>query len=274
MKIIPNLIFLLGFLQQGFSQAVRSPISTAYTAVGALSNNNVDVFCVASNQAALTKLKHVSAGVYGEKKFLLNELGFYDAVVAIPTRSGNFEFDGRYFGFTDYNEAQLGLAYARNIGNKIDIGVQFNYYSVRITGYGNAASINFELATILHLTDNFNAGLHIYNPIGSKLGKNGEEKLASIYSFAMGFEPSQNFFFSLELAKKENNPPSVNAGLQYKFLPQLFARGGICTSTSSMFLGIGFQWKSMRLDVTASYHPELGISPGTMLLYNFSKETN
>lgn len=267
-------IFLLCSNSNIPAQTVRSPISAAYAEVGALSNNNVDVFCVAANQAALTRLKQSSAGVYSEKRFMLNELGLYDAAVAIPTRSGNFGFDGRYFGVTDYNETQLGLAYARSLGSKIDLGVQFNYYAVRIAGYGNASSLNFELGTIFHLTDQLNAGLHVYNPLSSKLDKSGEEKLASIYSFGIGFEPSQIFFVSLELTKEENKPPNVIAGLQYKFLQQLLARGGISTATSSMYFGIGFQWKSMRLDATASYHPQLGISPGMMLLYAFANKTN
>ena len=252
------------------AQTIRSPISAAYAGVGALSNNHVDVFCVASNQAALTKVNHACAGVFSEKRFMLKELGFYDATVAIPTHSGNFGFDGRYLGFSDYNETQLGLAYARNVGSKIDLGVQFNYYAVRIAGYGNASSINFELGTILHLTDNLNVGVHVYNPLGSTLGRNGEEKLASLYSLGIGFEGSRNFFFSIELAKEEDKPPNVNAALQYKFLPQLLARGGISTSTSSMYLGIGFEWKSMRLDATASYHPQLGITPGLLLLVPLS----
>jgi len=265
-------ILFLCFDSHSFAQTVRSPISAGYAGVGALSNTNVDVFCVASNQAALTKLNQGCAGVYSEKRFMLKELGFYDAAIAIPTRSGNFGFDGRYFGVTDYNETQLGLAYARTLGSKIDLGVQFNYYAVRIAGYGNASSVNFEIGAILHLTDNFNAGLHVYNPLGSTLGKNGEEKLASLYSLGIGFEPSKSFFFSLELAKEEDKPPNVIAGLQYKFLPQLLARGGISTATSSIYFGIGFQWKSMRLDATATYHPQLGISPGMMLLYNLAKK--
>ena len=267
-------ILLLCFDCNILAQTVRSPISAAYAGVGALSNNNVDVFCIAANQAALAKLNHACAGVYSEKKFMLKELGAYNAAAAITTGSGNFGLDGRYFGSADYSETQLGLAYARSLGSKIDLGLQFNYYALRIAGYGNAFSVNFELGAIFHLTDNFNAGLHVYNPLGSKLGKNGEEKLASIYSFGIGFEPSPSFFFSLELTKEENKPPNVTAGLQYKLLPQLLVRGGISAATSSMYFGIGFQWKSIRLDATASYHPQFGVSPGIMLQYAFANKTN
>jgi len=266
------IFFMLVFVDAAApAQTVRSPLSPAYT-VGALSNNCVDVFCFAANQAALARLDHASVGVYSEKRFMLKELGFYDAAVVIPTHSGNFGFDGRYFGAADYNETQIGLAYARHVGNKIDLGVQFNYYAVRIAGYGNASSVNFDLGTILRVTDNINVGLHVYNPLNSTLGKNKEEKLASIYSFGIGFEPSQSFFFNIQFEKEEDKPPNVIAGLQYKFLQQLLARGCISTSTSSICFGLGFEWNSMRIDASVTYHPQLGVSPGTMLVYNFIKE--
>lgn len=268
-RIVSLLLFCLPIIV--FSQAVRSPISANYTGLGSYSNNHVDVFSFQDNQACLAKIRNAMAGIYGEKRFLLNELGLYDVALAIPTSSGNFGLDARYFGFSDYNESQLGLAYARSLGKKIDIGVQFNYYDVRIAGYGSAPTINFELGTIFHLTDNLNAGLHVYNPVAGKLGKDGEEKLASIYSVGLGYEASGKFFISLEIQKEENKPVDVKAGLQYKFLPQLMARCGISSNSSVMFLGIGFEWKLMRLDATAGYHPQLGITPGMLLIFNLSK---
>jgi hypothetical protein len=251
---------------KGLSQTVRSPISTGYLGLGAYSNNHIDVFSFHANQAALAKINNIAAGVYGEKRFLLKELSLYNAALTVPTHSGNFGLDARYYGFADYNETQLGLAYARSLGNKIDVGVQFNYYSVRVAGYGNASTINFEIGTILHLTDKLNAGLHAYNPVGGKLGKVEEEKLASLYSAGLGYEASEKFFISAEIEKQEDQPVNVNAGLQYKFLPQLLARAGVSTATSSMYVGIGFGWKSLRVDATASYHPQLGITPGILLI--------
>jgi hypothetical protein len=65
---------------------------------------------------------------------------------------------------------------------------------------------------------------------------------------------------------------NVNAGMQYKFLSQLLARVGISTATSSAWAGIGLTWKSFRLDVTTSYHSQLGITPGVLLVFNFNKK--
>src|SRR4030095_764630 len=173
-----------------------------------------------------------------ERRFLLEELSRYIAVIAVPTHSGNFGLDGRYYGFAEYNETQLGLAYGRGLGGKIDIGVQFNYYAVRLAGYGTASTFNFEIGAIVHLTEKLNAGVHVYNPVGGTLGRAEEEKLASIYSAGFGFEGSEKFFVSAEIEKEEGQPVNVNAGLQYKFMEQLMARVGLSSATSSMYFGV------------------------------------
>jgi len=255
-------------------QAIRHAQSAAYLGPGDYSNTHVDVFSFEANQAALVKVKTTSAGIYGEKRFLLTELGLYEAAVAVPTPSGNFGFDARYFGFSDYNESQLGLAYARSLGTRVNLGAQFNYYHVHLSGYGNDAVVNFEVGTILKLTDKLNAGIHVYNPVGGRLGKESHEKLGSAYSAGMGYEASPKFFLSLDIEKNENEPVDVNAGMQYKIISQLLARMGFSAATSSVYFGIGFIWKSFRLDATASYHPQLGITPGLLLIYNAIKEEN
>ena len=255
-------------------QTVRRPVAAVYTGLGAYSNGHIDVFSFSNNQASLAQIKNASAGVYGERRFMLNELSLYQFAIAVPTNSGNFGVKAGYFGFSDYNESQMGLAYARKLGSKVDIGVQFNYNGIQASGYGNSSAINFEIGTIFHLTDKLHAGVHAYNPVGGKYGKNSDEKLASIYTVGLGYEASDKFFISAEIEKEENLPVNINGGMQYKFLPQFMARAGIATNTSNVYAGIGLYLKTLRLDVVASYHPQLGVTPGIMLIYNFSKKDN
>ena len=277
MRKIATITLFATFLfsnNKGSSQTVRTPISAGYLGLGAYSNTHIDVFSFHANQAALAKATNISIGFYGEKRFFLNELSLYNGVAVLPSNSGNFGLDARYYGFADYNETQLGLAYARGLGSKLDVGVQFNYYSVRVAGYGSVSTINFEAGAILHLTDQLNAGVHVYNPVGGTLGKNAEEeKLASLYSVGLGYQPSDKVFVSAEVEKQEDQPVNVKAGIQYKFLRQLTARGGVETATSSMYFGIGFGWKLIRIHAVASYHPQLGITPGLVLIFDVKKDS-
>ena len=126
--IKPFLILLFLFIHLTINgQTVRRPVAAVYTGLGAYSNNHIDVFSFSNNQASLAQMKNASAGVYGERRFMLNELSLYQFAIAVPTNAGNFGVNTGYFGFSDYNESQMGLAYARKLGNKVDIGVQFNY---------------------------------------------------------------------------------------------------------------------------------------------------
>lgn len=256
------------------AQVLRRPLAATYTGMGAYSINHVDVFSFTANQASLAQLKNSAAGVYGERRFLLSELNNYTATIGLTTNSGNFGVKANYSGFSDYNETQLGLAYGRKMGNKVDIGAQINYQSIRINSYGNASAVSFELGTILHLTDKLHAGLHATNPVGGKFGKDQQEKLSSVYSFGIGYEASDKFLVSAEIQKEEDQPVNVNAGVQYKFIPQLLVRAGMSSATSAAWLGLGLTIKSFRLDVTTSYHPQLGITPGVLMLFNFNRKQN
>jgi hypothetical protein len=249
------------------TQTFKTPVSNVYTKTNSYSTIQNDAFSFTGNQAALAGTKNISVGIFGERRFMLEELSCYQMAFSLPTSSGNFGLQANYFGSSNYNETALGLAYARSLG-KIDVGVQFNYFGAKAVAYGNANAINFEAGAILHVSDQLQTGVHVYNPTRVSLGKNSEEKLPFIYSFGIGYDVSEKFFIGSEIEKEEDQPVNVNAGLQYSFAERLFARGGISSASSSFYLGTGFLLNGFRIDVTASVHPSLGVTPGLLLIYN------
>lgn len=269
------LILLTGFIYFiSNGQTVRRPVASLYTGLGSYSIYQADVFSFTNNQASLAQMKSAAAGVYAERRFLLEELGLYQLAVAVPTSSGIFGLQAGYYGSSDYNETQIGLAYGRKLGDKADIGVQFNYNGILISGYGSSSALTFEIGTVFHLTEKINAGIHAYNPVGGEFGKDQQEKLPSVYTVGLGYDASEKFLVSAEIKKEENQPVNVHAGLQYRFIPELMVRGGIETNTSAVYFGAGLFFKSFRLDVSTSIHPQLGITPGLMLIYDFKKKEN
>jgi hypothetical protein len=262
---------LLCVTLQSSAQTLRQPISAVYLGLGACSTEHTNVFSFVNNQAALAQMKNTSAGVYGERRFSLNETSMYTAALAIPSQLGNFGLSIKRFGFKNFNENQLGLAYGRSLGKALDIGVQFNYYSYQVPTYNSDNTVNFEIGAIVHLTDKLNAGVHVYSPVGGKFSKT-DEKLTSAYSFGLGYDASDRFFVSAELAKEEDYPVNLNAGIQYRFAKQFFARAGIASVTSSSYAGVGLAWGIFRLDITGSYHPQLGLSPGLLLIMDVGKK--
>ena len=138
-----------------------------------------------------------------------------------------------------------------------------------VISYESDNTVSIEIGALVHLTDKLNAGLHVYNPVGGKFSKT-DEKLTSAYKFGLGYDVSEKFFVSAELVKEEDFPVNMNAGFQYQFAKQFFARGGISSANSIGYAGLGLAWNNLRLDISGSYHPQLGMSPGLLLIYNFS----
>ncbi|MBV4358171.1 PorV/PorQ family protein [Pinibacter aurantiacus] len=271
MKVIFLQILTSCFVSFSFAQIVRSPLSNHYTGTVTYSKKFADAFSFSGNQAALGNLKNTTAGLYGEKRFGLKALGSYHEVISFPLKNAGVGMNMHYAGDEDFNETQAGLAYGILLAKNISIGTQVNFNHVRITGYGAASTVNFEVGTLFFLSSKVTMGLHIYNPVGGKFGKNNAEKFASIYKAGVGYDASENFFVSAEIAKEEDLPLNVNAAMQYNFNKHFLVRGGVSSAIANYFLGVGISWSDMRLDVSSSYHQQLGFSPSLMMVFNFSE---
>lgn len=256
------------------AQTVRQPLISSYPGLGAYSKHAGDQFSFIINPAALSNLQQSGAGIYSERRFLLNALSQYTAVAAFQTNSGTFGLQADYFGYSNYNETQLGLGYARSLGSKIDVGVKFNYYNLRIPAYVSTSTFHFEAGVLMHLSEKLHAGFSVFNPVGGVLNKAANEKIASVYRGGIGYEASDKFFISAELIKEENKNVGVNAAFQYTLVKQLLIRAGINTVNTQPFVGVGLKFGQFRVDVATAYHPQLGISPALMLLFDFKEKEN
>jgi hypothetical protein len=243
-------------------QVLRKPVAASYTGMGAYSFSHADAFSFVSNQASLAQVKHTTAGVYAEKKYFLNALNDLYAAAAIITSAGNFGINMRYYGSGAYRETKGSLAYARKLDEQLDIGIQFNYDAVSITGYNNASAIGAECGFIFHITKQLHTGIHARLP-------QPRLHMPLMITAGIGYEASPLLFIGGEITKEENQPVSVNIGLQYKLIEQVTIKAGVSAATSSVWLGAGFIWKAFRLDIVTSYHPQLGITPGLLIAFHF-----
>lgn len=249
------------------AQTVRAPLSAVPLFPNAYSVKEADAFSFLSNPAALAHSHSLTAGIYGERRFLLQELAFYQAALCVPANSGQFGVTGSYFGHTAHHEGQAGLAYGRKLGGVVNVGAQFNYHTIKIGGYGSASAVYVAAGALLHLHDGLQVGVQISNPTAARLGKEGEDLLPVVATAGLGYEVSPQFFVAGEVQKIIHGELSVNTGMQYRFDKRLWARAGFRSATSAYYLGLGIALKTLKLDVTASVHPQLGVTPGLQLLF-------
>lgn len=257
-------------------QDVRSQqdISSAVPGLNAYDKLDPDVFSFIQNQSALANLKSIQAGIYSERIFLMPELANYLLAAAVPLQIGNIGFIVSKFGGGVYSQTTIGLACARRLSEKIDIGVQFNYRSLAISGYGNSSTPGVELASIFHVSEKFRVGLQLKNPVGGKFGVANSEKYPSVISMGMGYRPSTGLFMTSILIKPENQPLNLKAGLKYSFHSRMSLLAGINSSSGQYWFGTTFKLSQLSITLSSTFHSRLGTTPGLMLTYHTVEEQN
>lgn len=261
---LPLLVFSLGVVCSSYGQPLQLVPAAARTGVYGTVHTNA--LHIAANQAALGRFKNFAAAVYGEKRFLLQELSLFHLALAQPAGDGAFGAQLLYSGNADYNLSKLGVAYGRALGEKAEVGIQFNYLNQYIRGYDNASQVTVEGGVLFHVSETFHAGLHFCNPAGVLLDKT-IEKMPAIYTAGFTYQPSPQFGITAELVKTDKIPVAVQTGFEYCFAEKLWAKAGINSGTTAFFVATGFGLKHFNIEAVGSVHPHLGFSPGLMLLY-------
>lgn len=245
------------------AQVWRRPLAAGIGAA-AYSVKQVDALSVINNPAALAGPGKLSAAIYMERRFMVPELSAYTFAAVLPTSKGNLGLAGYHHGY-DYGETKIGLAYARNLGPAVKLGVQFSYYGSSVAGYAHTRTVGAELGVIWRLSKQLNVGIHIDQP--AVITGDGD-RLKDIYAFACGYDASDKFFTAIEFVKERDQPPAVNVSLQYHFIETCMVNAGISSLTSSVWMGARFYWKTFQVGVIAVYHNRLGATPGVLLGFN------
>jgi len=262
MKILLTFLALFAIIQAN-SQSAKHTIHTAFVKTGAYAKQP-DALSFTSNQASLVHAASFQAAVMGERRFMLEELGWYRAGFIIPTAGGGIGMQVNYCGNSNNITTSLGLAYGRKMGQQFAMGAQFGYRYQKIPAYNNSQEIAAEVGGLLNVSPAVNVSFHMHHPYNvSAIEKS--IKLPAIYTTGLGYNPSEQLLFIVELQKEQNRNINCIAGIEYRFAKLLLARLGLQSETSTYSFGTGIQLHQFRLDVMAALHPQLGFTPGLAL---------
>ncbi|HEU4472289.1 MAG TPA: hypothetical protein VFR58_14450 [Flavisolibacter sp.] len=242
------------------AQMVQSPL-VALPFLEAYSRNSPSTLAFCVNPAALAAGKGLSASIYGERRFMLPELGSYKAALALGVGQGRFGFTAGRAGDLRYRETAAGLAYARTLG-KTDLGLSFDYVHTGALGYEALPAVAAGLGAIFHIKETFRAGLQVAN-----LGPSPAVELPLTMAFGLGYDASERLFAGCEVRKARDSPVDIRLACRYRFHQQAGASLGISTATASFLFGTAVWLPLCRLDVMAALHPRLGISPALMISF-------
>ena len=225
-----------------------------------------DVQAAFSNQAGLAFIDNTSFTLFGESRFVLSEIKSVSAAAALPTQSGTFGLSLNYFGYESYNEQRIGLAYARQLLEKLSLGVQIDVINTTIPTYGNRALFSFEIGLHYEFLDGLTLGVHAFSPVRVEVVEN--ENLPTLLKLGLSYVPSDKVTFFLEAEKDIEYPMLVKIGLEYLLAESLFLRGGININPTLFGFGLGYLVNdNLSIDVGAGFHQTIGVSPAFSLNY-------
>jgi hypothetical protein len=256
-----HLLLLFSILFFHFSSyAGNEPqsIGARSNALGNASLTLSDAFSLFNNQAAMAFIKDITIGLYTERRFMLKELSFNAGGVILPTKSGVFGLSANYYGFDQYNEKKFGLAYGRRFTEKISGGIQIDYLGTSISEYGNASTFTFEAGLLVKITEQLTTAAHIFNPVRVNSGFT-DEKIPTTLKVGLSYEPGKKVLLAIEAKKNIDERVETDAGIEYRVIDALHLRAGVQTNPSAYSFGAGINVKQLKIDLTTSYHPVLGV---------------
>ena len=263
------IVFFFLIVLNVFAIHDNKPVGARSAAMGNASVALSDFWSAHNNQAGLAYYKNIAAGFYYEDNFLIKELGLKYAAVVLPTKSGVFGLTTSYFGYTQYNESKLGLAYSKSFGERFSAGIQLDYLSTRIAeNYGNKGAVTFELGIRAQLSKNLYLGAHVFNPVNIKIAEYNDERLPTIMRLGLSYNFSEKIIACVETEKDINYDPVLKAGMEYHIIKEIYIRAGISTNPTLNTFGFGVEFKKLKFDFASSIHQTLGYSPQLSLIYN------
>lgn len=273
MKLLPALagciifIFIIHFSE---AQEVFSPASRAQALAGA-SATLKDSWSVFGNQAGLAGIKRPMIGGTFQNRFLVKELSTSAGLFILPVQSSIFALSLYQFGKTGYRQEKLGIAYARSLNPRLNVGMQFNYYRYFMAEENKTVgTYGMELGFQYRIIKKTILGFHVLNPYKTSIkAKSGEYNYPVRYALGSWVQLSNSFGFTAELEKQSSYPLVVKTGFEYNIMERLMLRTGFSTHPSQLTAGIGFEVKHLTIDLAVAYNQYLGNSPSASFQYQF-----
>lgn len=225
---------------------------------------------VGHNQAGLSDIENVEAGIGYQNRFKLAETSTQMIASAFHTRTGNLAVSFNRFGYSNYSQNNVGLAYARNLGKYFSAGLQFDYlYYHQSEDYGNNGAFVMEIGLIAKPVEGLLIGAHVYNPGQARLSNNTDERVPTCMRFGIGYHFSELVLLAVESEKETDAHARFKCGLEYQPVKNLFLRTGFASEPDEFSVGVGYTFRNFTTDIAFSTHQYLPLSTQIALKYSF-----
>ena len=274
MKKLILLITLILSTSTIFAYDFIHPFGGRAAAMGGSSVASQGLWAMQNNPAGMANLEKISLGLYYENRWMLPETAYKCGAFALPTKFGTLGLSFNQFGSSKYSENKFGLAYAKDFGRYLQVGLQLDYLLVKIgNDYGSFRAFTFELGLQSHVTDKLTLGAYVFNPVSFRLEQTlNHEKLPIVMRFGLAYKFTKNFLGQCEIEKNtEREGGSLRGGLEYEAFKNFFIRAGVQTNPGILSFGLGYGIRFAQINVAAQLHNELGASIQVGMIFSIGK---
>ena len=250
------------------------PMGGRAAAMGGSSVASQGLWAMQNNPAGMANLEKISLGLYYENRWLMPETAYKCGTFALPTKFGCLGLSFNQFGSSKFNENKIGLAYAKDFGRYLQIGLQLDYLLLKIgNDYGSFSAVTFELGIQSQVTDKLTLGTYIFNPVNFSFKQTlNLEKIPIVMRFGLAYKFTKDFIGQCEIEKDtEREGVSLRGGLEYEAVKNLFIRAGVQTNPSILSFGLGYAISFAQVNVAAQLHNELGASVQIGMIFSIGK---
>lgn len=245
--------------------------SARFTALANAGTALEDVFSLrGSNQAGITSIKSLKLAFVFEEHFFSSDTRSFAAMLVLPTTIGNLGlYANRYSFERSFEEISAGLTYSRFLVPKLSWATTINYHSLSVSKHDSHNAISLDLGFQYHLTKEWLWGMHLVNPLGLIVNKESVYELPIKLRLGTSYVFSSQLLLAIESEYDWDQHSDFRLGLEYSVLSWLKLRGGTSVSPFQHFVGVGFEFQRLNIDLASSFHPQLGVSPQLSVSYGF-----
>jgi hypothetical protein len=254
------LISLIGIQAQGIQGARMAALSGSALA-------QTDAFAGFHNLSASSELKGLNCSFYGQIPYGISAIN--DGGIAFLKRFGTGVMGVvcQSYGNTEFNRKRVNVGYTLALSPKLSASGSLGYSSTRImNGYGVASNFWMNVSATYDIRKEWKWATVADLPMKSI--QNDKElpatlRLGTTYSFG------EQVSLSAQLSSSTSQIASLSYSFGLEYLPiEVFAfRLGMNTHWQTWSLGVGTRLKSYSFDVSATVHPQLGVTPQISFTY-------
>ena len=274
MKKLLLLITIILSTSTVFAYDFIHPIGGRAAAMGGSSVASQGLWAMQNNPAGMANLDKISLGLYYENRWMLPETSYKCGAFALPTKFGCVGLSFNQFGSWKYSENKFGLAYAKDFGRYLQIGLQLDYLMLKIgNDYGTYSAVSFELGLQSQVTDKLTLGTYIFNPVNFSFDQTlNHEKLPIVMRFGLAYKFTKDFIGQCEIEKNtEREGVSLRGGLECEAAKNFYIRAGVQTNPGILSFGVGYAIRFAQINVAAQMHNELRASIQIGMIFSIGK---